>query len=177
MKQSEALITQNCFLWSLYLFEQLLDVLCILGVIFLNPLSNYHFRLIFGEIFFICFALILSLIIKKSIFQDKRQKILNKHGRSWEFLEGGSKSSKMSSPWLADEESLRLGNSLKGKFQTLLNEVSSTLSCLFSEDNFSCKVLRRYRVTNVLFVKKVLSIPCIHYKLMKLNFTFVKYFC
>ena len=114
---------------------------------------------------------------KKSISQDKRQKILNKHGRSWEFLEGGSKSSKMSSLWLADEESLRLENSLKSKFRTLLNEVSSTLSCLFSDDSFSYKVLRTYIVTNVLFVKRVLSIPCIHYKLIKLNLTFVQYFC
>ena len=92
--------------------------------------------------------------------------------------------------WLADGESFGLWNSLNGKFRTLLNEVSSTLSCLFSlrnvflhrvintgldllfsEINFSFKVLRTYIVTNVLFVKIVLSISCIHYKLMKLNFT------
>ena len=43
LKQSEALITQICFLWSLYLFEQLLDVGCPSGIIFSNPLSNYHY--------------------------------------------------------------------------------------------------------------------------------------
>ena len=35
---------------------------------------------------------------------------------------------------------------------------------------FSCKVLRKYLVTNSLFVKKIFSVPCLHYKLMKLNF-------
>ena len=35
---------------------------------------------------------------------------------------------------------------------------------------FSCKVLRKYKVTNFLFVKIIiLTIPCIHYKVMKLN--------
>ena len=35
---------------------------------------------------------------------------------------------------------------------------------------FSCKVLRKYKVTNFLFVKIIiLTILCIHYKLMKLN--------
>ena len=98
------------------------------------------------------------------------------------------------SPWLVDEESLELWNSLNSKFRTLLNETSSTLSCLFlvselffffflhrlintdlnllfSEINFSCKVRSTYIVTNVLFVKIVLSIPFIHCKLMKLNTT------
>ena len=33
----------------------------------------------------------------------------------------------------------------------------------------SCKVVRTYIVTNFLFVKRFFSLPCIHYKLMKLN--------
>ena len=49
--------------------------------------------------------------------------------------------------------------------------INTGLDLLFSEINFSFKVLRTYIVTNVLFVKIVLSIPCIHHKLMKLNFT------
>ena len=49
--------------------------------------------------------------------------------------------------------------------------INTGLDLLFSEINFSFKVLRTYIVTNVLFVKIVLSISCIHYKLMKLNFT------
>ena len=73
------------------------------------------------------------------------------------------------------------------KFRTLLNEIWSTLlvselfslhrvfntglNLLFSEINFLCKVLRTYIVANVLFVKIVSSTSCIHYKLMKLNFT------
>ena len=44
------------------------------------------------------------------------------------------------------------------------------MNLLFSEINFSYKVLCTYIVANVLFVKIVLSIPCIHHKLMKLNF-------
>ena len=52
-----------------------------------------------------------------------------------------------------------------------LHKVFNTgLNLLFAEINFSCKVLRTYIVTNVIFLKIVFSIPCIHYKLMKLNF-------
>ena len=51
-----------------------------------------------------------------------------------------------------------------------LHRVTKTgLNMLFFEINVSCKVLRTYIVTHVLFVKVVLSIPCIHYQLMKLN--------
>ena len=97
---------------------------------------------------------------------------------------------KYRSPWLAKEESLGLLKSLNGQFWTLsigfqilyrvcfslgtvfLHRVIKTgLNLLFSEINFSCKVLRPYIATNVLFVKIVFSIPCIHYKLTKLNFT------
>ena len=36
---------------------------------------------------------------------------------------------------------------------------------------FSCKVLRTYIATHFLFVKIILpAVPCVHYKLMKLNF-------
>ena len=35
---------------------------------------------------------------------------------------------------------------------------------------FSGKVLRTYMITNFLFVKTFLTIPCIHYKVIKLNF-------
>ena len=49
--------------------------------------------------------------------------------------------------------------------------INTGLNLLFSEINFSCKVLRTYIVTNVLFARIVLSIPCIHYKLIKRNVT------
>ena len=49
--------------------------------------------------------------------------------------------------------------------------INTGLNLLFSEINFSCKVLRTYIVTNVVYVKIVLSIPGIHDKLLKLNFT------
>ena len=34
---------------------------------------------------------------------------------------------------------------------------------------FSCKVLHTYKVTNFVFLKMLLFVLCIHYKLMKLN--------
>ena len=45
----------------------------------------------------------------------------------------------------------------------------SQIWCSCKNSVFSCKVLRSYIVTNSLFVKIFLSIPCIHYKLMKLD--------
>ena len=40
---------------------------------------------------------------------------------------------------------------------------------VFKNSTFSCKVLRTYIATHFLLVKIFPSVPCIHYKLMKLN--------